>query len=290
MVRSIQTARCVIASGCFLILLAGVIGMWGCDRPFYYPDARIRGTPADHDLAFEEVYFHSADGVRLHGWFLPARGDARGTVIHLHGNAANLTGHYEFVRWLPEEGYHLFVFDYRGYGRSGGSITREGSILDAEAALDYVRSRPEVDSERVFALGQSLGGSVAIVLAARRPGQLRGVVVEGAFTSYRDVARYHVMNHAVTVVLAWWYPLMLGRAFDPIDHVAAVSPTPILFVHGALDRVVPARMGRELFDAAKEPKEIWVVEGMDHYQMWEELAEESRRRVVEFFGRASAAR
>lgn len=264
--------------------------MWGCDRVFYYPDARIRGTPADYDLAYEDVHFEAADGVRLNGWFLPAKsGDVRGTVIHVHGNAVNMTGHYECMRWLPDEGYNLFVFDYRGYGKSGGAISRQGSILDTEAALDFVRGRSEVDAERVFMIGQSLGGAVAIVTAARRPGQIRGLVVEGAFTRYRDIARYHVGANALTMVLAWWYPMLLGDQFDPIESVALVAPTPVLIMHGAMDRVVPARMGRELFDAAKEPKEIWISEGMDHYQVWEDRAEEARWRVLTFFVNADGS-
>ncbi|MBX3395170.1 MAG: alpha/beta hydrolase [Phycisphaerae bacterium] len=263
--------------------------MWGCDRLFYYPDARIRGTPADHDLAYEDVFFDAADGVRLHGWFLPARGGpARGTVVHLHGNAANITGHFEFMRWLPDAGYHLLVFDYRGYGRSSGTVTRNGTVFDAEAAIDYAVSRPEVNSERLFLMGQSLGGAVAIVTAARHPGRVRGLVVDGAFTRYRDIARHHVLAHPLTLVVGWWYPLVLSGEHDPLDDVAAIAPTPIFIMHGAADRVVPARMARELFEAAAEPKQLWIAEGMDHYQVWLDRFEEARGRVLRFFEEALA--
>ncbi|MBK8270090.1 MAG: alpha/beta hydrolase [Planctomycetes bacterium] len=169
------------------------------------------------------------------------------------------------------------------------AISRHGSILDTEAALDFVRARPEVDAEQVFMVGQSLGGAVAIVTAARRPGQVRGLVVEGAFSSYREIAWHHVGANALTMALAWWYPLMLGDQFDPIDSVAMVAPTPILIMHGEMDRVVPVRMGRKLFEAAKEPKELWISEGMDHYQVWEDDDDEARRRVLEFFGKAAAS-
>ncbi len=272
------------------------IGMLGCDRFFYYPDQRVRSTPDAYGLEYEDIYFHTSDGVLLHGWFLPAAPGSdvapdgpRGTVLHVHGNAANITGHYEFIRWLPESGYNVLVFDYRGYGRSGGAVSRAGTILDAEAAVDYLHSRPDVDARRVFAIGQSLGGAVAIAAAARRPGLIRGLVVEGAFTRYRDIARHHVASHPLMLLTTWWYPLLLKGDHDPIDHVADVSPTPLLIMHGGTDRVVPARMGRELFDAAREPKELWIADGMDHYQVWDDHAEEARRRVLAFFERSLSA-
>ncbi len=260
--------------------------MWGCDRVFYYPDARVRGTPLDHGLVYQDVTFKTADGVTLHGWFLPAEvrpgEEPLGTVIQFHGNAANLTGHYEFGRWLPGSGYNFFVFDYRGYGRSGGSISRAGSILDGDAALDYVRSRPDVDADRVFIIGQSLGGAVGIVTTARRKGQVRGLVVEGTFSRYKDVARYHVTSQPLALLLAWWYPLMLNGEYDPIDSVGDVAPTPLLVIHGGADRVVPARMGRELFEKANEPKSLWIVDEMDHYQIWYDDEARAKARVLAF--------
>lgn len=264
--------------------------MWGCDRVFYYPDARIRGTPADHGLAFEDVRFNTADGVSLHGWFMPAilkPGETpRGTVIQFHGNAANLTGHYEFGCWLPEAGYNFFVFDYRGYGQSAGAVSRSGTIHDGEAALDYVRSRADVDQDRVFIIGQSLGGAVSIVTTARRKGQVRGLVVEGTFTRYRDVARYHVTAQPFLLVMAWWYPFFLNDEFDPVDFVADIAPTPLLIIHGSTDGVVPARMGREMYERANEPREFWLVEGMDHYQIWYDDVETAKSRVLAFFDKA----
>jgi len=268
--------------------------MWGCDRVFYYPDARVRGTPDEYDLAYQDVFFTTSDGVRLHGWYFPAdmtignrAAKPLGTVLHLHGNAANITGHYEFVRWLPDAGYNLLAFDYRGYGRSGGTITRAGSILDAEAALAYLREHSDVDPDRIFVIGQSLGGAVATVMAARQKGKIQALVIDGAFARYRDIARHHVMHQPLTCAVGWWYPFLLDRQCDPIDHVAEISPTPMLFIHGERDRVVPARMGRELYEKAKEPKELWIVPGMDHYEVWEDRAEELHGRILEFFKRAA---
>lgn len=263
-----------------------------CHRVFYHPDRRDRGSPADHALDYEDVFFETRDGSRLHGWFLPAAGgaDPRGTVLHLHGNAANITGHYEFTHWLPTAGYHVLTFDYRGYGRSEGCVTRAGTIEDAAAALDFLRGRPDVDPGRIVVWGQSLGGAVSIVLAARRRADIRALAVEGAFSGYRQIVRHHVLHHPLFLILGWWLPFVVGREWDPIDHVAEVSPVPILFLHGRADRVVPWSMAQALYERAKPPKDFWLIDGADHYEPWETQPETARRRLLEFFGAALAAR
>lgn len=118
----------------------------GCaSKYFYYPTSTVHQTPAQHRLKYEDVTFRSKDGTKLNGWFLPAPGKPIGTVIHFHGNAQNMTAHFSFVDWIPREGFNLFVFDYRGYGESGGSPSRLGLYEDALAAIDYVKSRADVD-------------------------------------------------------------------------------------------------------------------------------------------------
>ncbi len=262
--------------------------MTGCDRVFYYPDQKVRTSPADAGLDYEDVHFQSG-GFRLHGWFLPAAGgDAKGTVLHLHGNAANVTGHWEFVRWLPAAGYNVLTFDYRGYGRSEGRVTRAGTIEDAHAALDYLQSRPNVDAGRIVVWAQSIGGAIGVVLAAERREDIRGIVVEGAFSSYRDIVRYHVLRHPLLLVLAWWYPFFVDRTHDPIDCVDRIAPTPVLFIHGKADRVVPHGMSQELYEKANQPKDLWLVEGADHYEIWEDGPEMAQARLLEFLDRALA--
>lgn len=259
------------------------------DRVFYYPDRRQRTKPSASGVAFEDVFFHSADGVRLHGWYLPSRfPDARGTILHLHGNAANVTGHWPFIGWLPASGYNVLTIDYRGFGQSEGTPTREGTILDAEAALDYLRGRSDVSAGRIFSFGQSIGGAIAIVLASRRRGHLAGVVIDSAFTSYRQIARYHILRNPVMLLVAWWFPFGVESTFDPIEHVAEISPTPILFMHGKTDRIIPWEMSQRLYEAAAEPKTLWLIDNMDHMEAWEQMPEEAGRRFVDFCVRARA--
>jgi len=261
--------------------------MLGCDRVFYYPDQRVRCSPADHALRFEDVYFEAEDGVRLHGWFLPAHGNTpRGTVLHIHGNAANITGHIDFVNWLPEAGFNVLTFDYRGYGQSGGRISREGSLRDAAAALDHLRTRSDVDRNQIVVFGQSIGGAISIAMAAQRQGQLRAIALDSTFTGYREIVSHHIRHNPALLVLAWWFPWTVPLGHDPIDRVAQLAPTPILIIHGRRDGIAPWPMALRLFEAAGEPKDLWLIDDMDHMQVWFEQPEESRRRLLDFYGRA----
>jgi len=274
-----------------LVSLGAVLSlsMFGCERVFYYPDQRDRGSPSDEGLAFEDVHFTASDGVRLHGWFLPAHPKveaARATVLHLHGNAANVTGHFPFVSWMPAAGFNVFTFDYRGYGKSEGSVSREGTILDARAALDHLRGRADVDARRIVLFGQSIGGAIAIALAAERREDLAAVVLDSPFTGYREIARHHILRNPVMLLIAWWFPFGIDKGHDPIDCINLISPTPILIVHGKDDRIVPPSMGQKLFDAAGEPKELWQIDATDHMEVWETHREEAIAKFVAFVNKS----
>ncbi len=257
----------------------------GLDRFFYHPNRCDYGSPADLGLSFETVAIRSTAGVRLHGWFFPARRPpAAGTILHLHGNAGNVTGHFQHVAWLPADHWNVLCFDYRGYGRSTGRVTRAGTLDDACAALDFLLARSDVDPARVAAFGQSLGGAVGIVLAARRS-EIRGLVVDGAFDSYRRVARYHILRSPLLLPLAWWVPWFISRRFDPIDHVARIAPRGILIMHGTADEIVPVSMARRLYAAAGEPRELWLVERANHYEAMQDRFDEARPRLLAFLER-----
>jgi fermentation-respiration switch protein FrsA (DUF1100 family) len=253
------------------------------DRLFYHPTWKEYDRPERLNLAYESVRFPTADGLQLHGWFFPAASPAAGSVLHLHGNAGNITGHFHHVAWLPQAGWNVFCFDYRGYGRSPGRASRAGTITDAHAALDYLLSRPDVDPQRTVAFGQSLGGAVGIVLAAHRR-ELAGLAVDGAFDSYRGIANWHIRHNPILLVLAWWLPrLLMTDGYDPIDDVARVSPRPLLIIQGTADRIVDPQTARRLYDAARRPKELWLIDGADHYEALDELGEENRPRLLAFF-------
>jgi len=258
--------------------------MFGCNSLFYHPNSTKYSSPNNYRLAYESVNFSSQDGVRLHGWFFPAAGQAKGTVLHLHGNAGNITGHFEHITWLPAQGWNVLCFDYRGYGQSEGTATREGTIADANAALDYLLNRDDVDGNKVVALGQSLGGAVGIVLTAQRK-EIRGLATDGAFDHYRRITKWHVWRNPLLLVVAWWVPLLIPEGYDPIDYIDQIAPRPIFIMHGTADTIVDPRMAQRLYDTAGEPKELWLIPNADHYEAMQDMTHESHPRLLSFFQR-----
>lgn len=268
-----------------LAVLAGLlVFLWGCaQRVFYYPDQKdYSGHPDYYALKYEDITFPSLDGTKLHGWFVPAalaEGEsAKGTVIHFHGNAGNMTGHWFFVSWLPSEGYNLFVFDYRGYGESEGRPSRKGLAEDADAAINYVRQRKDIDPGRLLILGQSLGGNVAIaaVGGGNRNG-IKAVVVDSTFYSYRSIANSKIPGSGI----------LINNNQSASDFVERISPIPLLIIHGNADAVVPCKHSQWLYDRAKEPKQLLILPGIEHIEAFVDGPVNSRRKqLLEFFDKA----
>ena len=223
----------------------------------YFPVRTLDATPADLGMDYEDVYFETADGVTLHGWYVPGADDDV-CVVWFHGNAGNI-GHrvYNLALMHSRVGASVFLFDYRGYGRSEGSPSEPGLYLDAEAAVEQARLRCGVSDDGIVLFGRSLGGAVAVEMATRRP--FRAVVVESAFTSVKEMARDS--NRLISRFLP---PFMVVKGkYDSLAKMPSVL-SPVLIVHGDADRTVPHRMGLALYEAAPEPKSVHVVEGAGH--------------------------
>ena len=233
---------------------------------FFYPDRVEYTRPGEFGLPHEDVSIATADGSRLHGWWLPARGAARGTVLHLHGNAANVSNHLPLVAWLPPAGFNVLMLDYRGFGRSESKPTLEGIVEDALAALRYLRGRAGIDAQRLIVIGQSIGGATALRMLAQDHAGVRLAVIDSAFASYRGIARDAALQ---SVVLAPLLPLALpalpAAARDPVAALDRVG-VPLLFVCGTGDEVIPPRHTERLYAAAREPKRIIRVEGALHLE------------------------
>lgn len=270
-----------------LCVMAISLSCQGCvGGMFYYPDQRVYDTPARHGLQYEEVTFPSRDGIRLSGWFIPAVGAAKGTVIHFHGNAQNMTSHFGFVSWLPAQGFNLFVFDYRGYGKSAGKPERQGIYEDSQAALDYIAKRPGIDHDRLLVLGQSLGGANAIVALGSSPRKgVRAVAIDSTFSSYRGIVRDKIKEMPLLSLLRWPLSyLLIDDSLSPDRFVANLAPTPLLIIHGTADTVIPYHHGKRLFDLAAGPKQLWTVEGGEHTSAFLDPSGGYRERLVAFFG------
>lgn len=263
-----------------LFLLLTAMGLAGClERLFFYPDSTTYARPEHYGLRYEDVSIDAVDGSRMHGWWLPATRPALGSVLHLHGNAANVSNHLPLVAWLPDAGFDVLMLDYRGFGRSQGAPTLDGVVDDAAAALQYLRSRPDVDGERLAVLGQSIGGAAALRLLARDSAGVRLAVIEAAFASYRGIARDAAMQ---SVVLAPLLPLALPALppsrDDPVNAIASLR-VPLLIVHGTDDEVIPFAHGEKLAAAAPPGTVFLRVAGAHHMEPLTRA--EVRQRVVQ---------
>lgn len=265
-----------------LVLLPLLLG--GCANGlFYYPDRKDYEARVGYSVPHEDVWIATTDHLRLHGWFLKAKGEAKGTVVFLHGNAQNLTSHVLYVSWLPEAGYNVLIADYRGYGLSLGSPTRPGVYEDAAAMWAYARSRKDVDPERLILFGQSLGGANALALAGREklPG-LRAVVADSAFSSYARIGREKILQVPVLGYLLWPFsPLIVSPGWSP--RPASIAPVPLLLIHGDRDTVVPYSHSERLFAEARPPKFLWTIEGGQHAEAFARFRAIAAPRVLAFF-------
>lgn len=263
----------------FLLLL--VLMLSGCSGLIFLPEKKTYVTPAMLHLKSDDVYFHSGPYI-LHGWWLHAIGPPRGTILFVHGNAQNISTHIASVYWLPPHGYDVFLFDYRGYGQSTGKPDLPGIHQDYAAALNYVFHRPGANTHNVFVFGQSLGAAVVLVGTDTSPykSRLRAVIVEGAFTSYRSVAREMFGDFWLTWLFQYPLSWTINDDYRPIDHIAGISPTPLLLIHSKTDEVIPFHNAIELYAAAKQPKTLWVVQHARHIQTFKNP--EYREKLLEY--------
>ncbi|MBF6066383.1 alpha/beta hydrolase [Nocardia terpenica] len=217
----------------------------------FQPERRITVTPDRFGIAYEDLYFTAADGVRINGWFVRAANPV-GHILFAHGNAGNIGDRTPVLALLAAVGFDVLVFDYRGYGRSGGRPGERGSYLDARAAREALLRQPDVDPDRMLYLGKSLGGAVMIELAtAFAPA---GLMLMSTFTGLRDAAR------AVYPFLPW---PVVPNAFPSLNRLRTVR-APVLIMHGDDDELLPVRMAHALYAAAPEPKRLKIFPGGKH--------------------------
>jgi pimeloyl-ACP methyl ester carboxylesterase len=280
--------RCALACA---LALAAAPSATGCGRFFFFPDRVLRVRPDQIGLEYRDVFFRSSDGVRIHGWLLPARADAgepAGTVVFLHGNAQNVSSHIGSVLWMPAAGFHVFLVDYRGYGTSEGEPDIEGVHRDAEAAIRRATTLPGVDPERIAVFGQSLGGAIATsaVAHARRDVAVRALVLDSAFSDFRGIAREKLGSLWLTWLLQVPLAATVSDELQPLEALRSLHDIPVLVVHGDADDIIPLDHAVRLHEAAGPAAQLWLVPGAGHIQAFEHP--EMRARLTEFLRAAFA--
>ncbi len=254
-----RTPRLLLKTLTGILAAFSVLLQTGCSGLFFYPDQVTYITPDRLNLEFDDVFLNTPDGEALHGWWLPAQSEPKGTVYFLHGNAQNISSHIMNVAWLPERHYNVFLIDYRGYGRSTGAPDIEGVLHDAETGLRWLVNQPDVQNRPLFLLGQSLGGALGTALASewvkwnKRPA-LDGVVLDGTFAGFRAITREKLGSFWLTwplqIPLSW----TVTDEYEGFEYIADISPVPVMIIHSVRDGIIPFHHGERLFEAAKQPK------------------------------------
>jgi fermentation-respiration switch protein FrsA (DUF1100 family) len=235
-------------------LLIVVMLRWFEHSQVYHPDRVLTATGAELSRPFEDVFFKAGDGVALNGWFFPGSTNSHRrhlAVLVCHGNAGNISDRLDTCAALLSIGASVFVFDYRGYGRSQGRPSEEGTYRDAQAARQWLRQKGFAGTN-IIAFGESLGGGVAAELAVREP--VGGLVLQSTFTSIPDIG----------AELFPWLPVRwLARIrYDTHSKLPRLH-VPVLVMHGPADELVRFHHGKANFAAANEPKLFWELRG-DH--------------------------
>ncbi|PYQ52854.1 MAG: alpha/beta hydrolase [Acidobacteria bacterium] len=269
--RRVQSA--LITAG-VLVLIFVLYAQLVRRTTMFYPSKFPEGTWNTSQLPVqpEDVEFKSSDGVRLHGWFFHT---GEPTVIFFHGNAGNITERGPICAGLAKRGVSVFVFDWRGYGKSDGSPSESGLFRDALAAYDYVRARTNGD---IVPYGESLGGPYAAYVAAHR--KVRCVIIENSFPSLAAIG--NVLYRPLPLGLTAPFSLMTTRWLNQ-------AGVPVLVMHGKRDQVIPFQLGMDLYNGLKVPKEFLTCETAGHC----EIANVEPERVYETitrFVRAPAPR
>lgn len=245
------------------ILLSAVLCVamlrWFEHRQVYQPRREMDASAAELGRPYEDVAFTSADGVALHGWFFPADANsarANRVVLVCHGNGGNMSHRLGLCAALLARGPAVFLFDYRGYGRSAGRPEEEGTYRDAQAAHAWLRQRG-FPGERIVAFGESLGGGVASELALRET--LGGLILQSTFTSVPDLG----------AELFPWLPVrwISTIQYDTRSKLPRVK-VPVLVMHSRVDDLVGFRHGERNYAAANEPKLFGELVGGHNDAQW----------------------
>ena len=248
-------------------------------------------TPGDRGLAFDNVEVRTSDGLKLVGWFIPSPGQP--TIIVQHGYKDSRGIMLGVASMLRRHGYAVLVPTVRAHDYSEGETIGLGSreMDDLDAWWRWLIARPDVDPDRIGIFGASMGGSLVLQYAAQNP-EIKAVVADCAFSSITDTVETSVKFFTglppfpFAPMILFWVERELGVNASTIDAkqwIGQISPRPVFLLQGGADEVVSPESGRRLYDAAKEPKELWIEPDLGHVQFLNKRPEEFERRLIAFY-------
>jgi len=249
----------------------------GCTHYIFYPMKEHVLTPDALGVRYEDLYIETPGNIRLHGWKLFAQGQTAGTLLFFHGNAENISTHFANVYWLTEHGYDVYLFDYRGYGKSEGETELGPIVGDMELLIGYVLEAMPA-KEKLGIIGQSLGASLAIHAAANSQYKERisALVSVAAFSDYHDIAQDALAKSWVFWLFQWPLSKTVNNSYSPLQSVDQVAPIPTVILHSQQDEIIDYYHAVKLYDAAQEPKQLITLERGHNYA----LSTERNRRAL----------
>ncbi|MCI5065021.1 alpha/beta fold hydrolase [bacterium] len=257
-----------------------------CSDLFFYPDRHFYGSPSELGIPYQEFSVKDKGEPSLTGWFLPGEGNEElPTIFYLHGNAQNISAHLPNVAWLPAAGFPVVLVDPRGYGGSEGEAEIEGVHEDVRRTLRFLRERSEQFGDEYILVGQSLGATLALRIAAEKEfaDLFQAIVVESPFASYRAIAREKVSDFWLLAPFQHLLVLGIRDDYSPERYIHQLPKVPLLFLIAEHDAIVPPSHTESLFRDAREPKWLWRFSGKGHLQI---MKEEKHREKVRRFLRA----
>jgi len=290
-----KTTMNILIGIVLLVVLFSFLLVYANTHPSKYP---LHVPPSVYKADYEDASFTTEDDVLLKGWLIkPSEYERKApAIIICHGLGANRSDFTGLAAALARRGYFVLTFDFRAHGESGGSRTSLGlhEQKDIAAAIAFLKARSDIDPERVGIYGFSLGGSAAL-LAAAKSGAFAAVVADSAFTSLKDQARdavtgfYHLPAFPFLPLTIMGYELYfqtrVGK-ISPVSVISHLSPKPVFIIAGEGDRLIPASNGQKLYAAAHEPKELWIIPNADHGGTLAAAGDEYEKRVGAFFDRS----
>lgn len=287
--RRVYRATAVVVGVGVAIVLA--VGWYASEEVIHPPQKESPYKPSEFNLPLEDVHFQSRDGLRLAGWFVAGTNGA--TVVLAHGRGSYKDWMLPHADYLYRAGFSVLLFDFRFRGESEGDAQTFGAkeSWDIQSAVDYLKTRPDVDPKRIGVHGSSLGAASAILAAAEKP-EIKGVVAQIPFTSVNGILchafrkKFGLPCFPFAYATKWISELRLGVDFDnvaPIEVIGRISPRPVFLIDEGKDALFPCDSVENLYNAAKGPREFWMVPEAEHGKAREARPEEYKRRVLSFW-------
>lgn len=247
----------------FLVLL--LMSITACSKNSIFPtDTKVYDSPSNYENSYQEYYFKSSQDAVLRGWHFRSQGPSQGIIVVTNGMRYNMSERFKKWTWVLKEGYDLFIYDFRGYGASRGEVDMFGFVDDVSAAIAYAHSLDE--NLPMVVVGQSMGGAFVIdALAQKNYPYVKLLVIDSTMQGFALAANHLIKQHFLLWPLFWVPTAITPKGVDAIDFVDKTKK-PMLFLVGLEDTIIPPEHSMKLYNKAKEPKALWIVEDAKHVE------------------------